>query len=675
MTARLFLSLLALLLAGFAAADPLPVHWQSMLDGSAQQSWHAVQSTPGQWQDHPQPLIVRGFTRGTVWLRAEVPPTQQGKLFLELANPPLDQVTLYVEHGQGRNEVFASGTAMAWHPLQPRYHHLLFPLQQAAGETLTLWLAIRGNESVMVRPRLFTEEGFLLQAQSDRLWLGGYIGIFVGLGLYSLMVYMATRDRSFLNYVLFVSGNGLLQINLFGVFHELLFWQYPRVFLLTRTLFPVLAFLGFIQFSRQFLVLQQNSPRLDRMFRVFAGAALALLPLYLIGGNYWTIQLESLIGMTLGVLGEVAGVLCWWRGFRPARFYLLAQSLLLAGGVMFVLTSFGVLPPSSVTLYGMQIGAAVETILIAFSLADKINIMQRERIQAQTNALFSEQQLVESLRQSERLLEHRVQERTAQLETALEQQQLQAQQLLQANERLQALDSEKNAFLAIAAHDLKNPTSMIIGYANLMTERWHSWDDGRRLGKLAQIRDLAQRTFDIIRNLLDLDAIESGNYQLRPVNLEIHGACATLIEEYRDRAEIKGIRLHLLGERELHAHVDKGAFYEIIDNLLSNAIKYSPHQREVSILLAATAAEVELSISDQGPGLSAADQSKLFQKFTRLSARPTGGEHSTGLGLSIVKRILEASGGSIHCTSQLGHGSSFVVRLPRWQATAAADTD
>jgi len=113
---------------------------------------------------------------------------------------------------------------------------------------------------------------------------------------------------------------------------------------------------------------------------------------------------------------------------------------------------------------------------------------------------------------------------------------------------------------------------------------------------------------------------------------------------------------------------DSKAAYRILDNLLSNAIKYSPPGGDVFVRMRNSPDGVVWEVQDQGAGLTAADQAKLFQKFTKLSARPTGGESSTGLGLSIVKMLAAQMNGTVECNSTQGEGATFSVRLPTAEA-------
>jgi signal transduction histidine kinase len=109
---------------------------------------------------------------------------------------------------------------------------------------------------------------------------------------------------------------------------------------------------------------------------------------------------------------------------------------------------------------------------------------------------------------------------------------------------------------------------------------------------------------------------------------------------------------------------DRQAVVQILDNLISNAVKYSPYGKQVFLRVLSTTQLVRVEVQDEGEGISEEDMTKLFGKFTRLSARPTGGEHSTGLGLSIVKKMVEAMRGRVWCESVSGQGATFIVELP-----------
>jgi signal transduction histidine kinase len=140
----------------------------------------------------------------------------------------------------------------------------------------------------------------------------------------------------------------------------------------------------------------------------------------------------------------------------------------------------------------------------------------------------------------------------------------------------------------------------------------------------------------------------------------------TLVKNYQNRAQAKQQTLHFQPpEIPWVAWVDQNITHQILENLISNAIKYSPPMTHIYLRLVQTAQTMRCEIQDEGPGLSGEDQSKLFGKFARLTTQPTGGEHSTGLGLFIVKKLVTAMNGQVWCESELGKGATFVVEFPK----------
>jgi signal transduction histidine kinase len=234
-------------------------------------------------------------------------------------------------------------------------------------------------------------------------------------------------------------------------------------------------------------------------------------------------------------------------------------------------------------------------------------------------------------------------------------------ELADANERLVHLNNEKNEFLGIAAHDLKNPLTVILG----STELVGMIKDQTQINKLlSNISGAATRMRDLITNLLDVNAIEQGQFTSKVEPCDLRKLVEKSVENNLPVAAKKNIEIRVGVSEGLWAKADPAAASQIFENLISNALKYSPPSTTVHVHTLPEENYILVTVRDEGPGISEADQKKLFQKFIRLSARPTGGESSTGLGLAIVKRLTEAMSGTIKCHSVLGAGSTFTLRLP-----------
>lgn len=236
------------------------------------------------------------------------------------------------------------------------------------------------------------------------------------------------------------------------------------------------------------------------------------------------------------------------------------------------------------------------------------------------------------------------------------------------NEKLQRLNDEKNEFLGIAAHDLKNPLSSIRGMAQMIVKRKQVELAEEELDEMShQIETQSNFMFEIITNLLDVNKIENGKLTLQMMPVEILMLLDNVVNRYQLAASKKNITINFETDADSpQIYGDPTLTIQILDNIVSNAVKYSPADKRVWVRLKEDKVnkKVRVEVQDEGPGFSDEDKKKLFGKFARLSAKPTGGEHSTGLGLSIVKRLAEAMGANIWCESELGKGALFVIEFP-----------
>ena len=233
-----------------------------------------------------------------------------------------------------------------------------------------------------------------------------------------------------------------------------------------------------------------------------------------------------------------------------------------------------------------------------------------------------------------------------------------------SNAELVRLNQEKNDFLGIAAHDLKNPLTVVIGTASLLKV---IRDDTKKEQLISNIVGAGTRMLHLIKNLLDVNAIEQGRFTSNLERCDLHALVTECVENNLPGATRKEIRLQIETTAACWAQADRNATMQILDNLLSNAVKYSPLKTTVHVQTNVAGPVVRVSVRDEGPGISGEDQAKMFGKFTRLSAKPTAGESSNGLGLSIVKRLAEAMSGTVRCESQLGEGAAFILEMPAWK--------
>jgi signal transduction histidine kinase len=262
--------------------------------------------------------------------------------------------------------------------------------------------------------------------------------------------------------------------------------------------------------------------------------------------------------------------------------------------------------------------------------------------------------------------------------------------LEEKNAQLEYLNAEKNEFLGIAAHDLKNPLSSVIMSSSTIRRYYDKMTQADIINTASNIEETAQMMNQIIMNLLDTNAIESGKMRVASDDFDLGDLVGDIVGKYSTRSADKHITMNFERTMGVCVHADESMTQQVLDNLVSNAVKYSPKGKNIWVSVVGDAATVKdyqrsagqpllddrvlVVVRDEGPGLSADDKKKLFGKFARLSARPTGGEHSTGLGLSIVKRLAEAMHGAVWCESELGHGATFVLQMPATKLDAHDNT-
>ncbi len=226
---------------------------------------------------------------------------------------------------------------------------------------------------------------------------------------------------------------------------------------------------------------------------------------------------------------------------------------------------------------------------------------------------------------------------------------------------LKRLNEEKSTFLGIAAHDLRNPLGIVLGYAEMLRDEELSRKETAVMA--GKVVTAAERVRDLVAGLIEATAAEAGRVSLEKHPCDLLGIARRVVETQAASAERKEIGIRVDGTAVVVTG-DPGAIQQVVENVVSNAIKFSPWGSTVVVTIRSEGGAGVVEVEDEGPGVNEADRARLFAKFVRLSAKPTGGESSTGLGLSIVKTLTEAMGGDVSLESPPGRGARFRVRLP-----------
>jgi signal transduction histidine kinase/DNA-binding response OmpR family regulator len=270
------------------------------------------------------------------------------------------------------------------------------------------------------------------------------------------------------------------------------------------------------------------------------------------------------------------------------------------------------------------------------------------QLQAREEEAF---QIREELRQANANLERRVAERTEELEAA----KLEAEQANRA----------KSEFLSRMSHELRTPLNAVIGFSELLLERVVGDLTTKQTEFVRDIRDSGTHLLALINDILDISKIEAGRMELHLAKVDVAGVVASALTTLRPLIERKRLNLSTtLDPRATVLWADEVRVKQILYNLLSNAVKFTPEGGQIRVEGHLVSNEIELAVVDTGPGISPEDQGKLFHEFTQLAAGQEAVHQGTGLGLVMVKRLVELHGGRVRLESEVGKGTRFRVWLP-----------
>jgi signal transduction histidine kinase/CheY-like chemotaxis protein len=582
-----------------------------------------------------------GYTRSAYWLRVDLnyqPQQARGQKtwLLDLAYPPLDHVDLYLPAAEGGYQLASrSGDAWPFSQRQIKQSSFLFELALQPGQAQRVYLRVASAGSVQAPLTLWAPTAYLEELTAHTYLLGIIYGVMLVMMLYNLFVYLSVRDASYLYYIFYIASIGLYQATSNGVGAQYLWADSPGIanaappFLIGAT-----ALFG-AQFVRSFLQTTTLNRRLDMALRLMMLCGFALIVLTLVVGYSLPLKLAPYVAVPFTLLCFTAGISAWHRGLRVARYFLLAWSTFLIGGLIYTLMVLGYLPNNFFTLYASQIGAAMEVTLLSLALADRINVMKEERGQI-------------------------LQESSRKLETL--------------NQQLAASNQLKDEFLATVSHELRTPMNGVIGSLELM----QTLDMEVELAQYQSIAAASARDMlQMVSDMLMLTELQAGRQYGGHAPFSLRG----LIEHQRNlfaaRAAAKGLAFTLELDPRLPDTLvgDAGKLGQCLGYLLDNAVKFTQVGTvavHVEVLhSSAQSLQLQIQVRDTGVGFARPAEAKLYQQFLQLDGSLTREYGGLGIGLAICRQLIELLGGHLSHASQLGQGSQFslslALDLPRGQ--------
>lgn len=622
-------------------------------------------------QATPDKAVNLGLTQSAVWVRLKIQNSSGHALerMLEISYPRLELLDFYVVAPGRATLVVNTGFAR---PFANRAHaHRMFvlPLKIEAGGTATVYARIESLTPVEFPAAMWSPSAFWAYERSDYMAQAAFFGLVAGSFLFNALLWISLRNRSYIVYLLFVASTTLTIAASTGLGVEYLWTDATAWTVVSVAVTGLLGSTFFVAFMRELLGTAKLFPRYDRVL-------LGSMALSAVCAAFMLVNFQPKLAMIWMVLVMLLSmpVVCIQavRGQRTAIIFLTAFAVFLIGIVLNVLRLVGLLDTNFLTQHGIQIGAAIESVVLAFALADRFHLEREEKERAQYSALVAERQLVDTLRASESMLEVRIQQRTNELSAALQNLRKTQVELIEA-EKLASL----GALVAGVAHELNTPIGNALTTASTIEEEAKSLK--RQLGEGSLKRSLLdlfiernlEMSFLVVRSCERAAALISSFKRVAVDQTSEQRRVFNLAEVVEDN--LRALRpSYKAANWVFENHVDKklqcdsypGPMGQVLTNLIQNAVLHAFLGRDhgtVTIGAELIGSTIELIVKDDGVGMSEATLHHIFEPFFTTAL----GKGGSGLGLSVSRNlVMGVMGGSIRAESTLHAGTQIYLRLP-----------
>lgn len=635
----------------------------------------------------------------TFWLKFKVHNATISKVIIEIENPLIDAVgfflydndSLIAQEAYSKDEVFDKRSE--------KHQNYRFVVDPQHNDTVTCFLRCKSYAQVILPVNVGTYQSFVNNNAGKEFFSSMYFGIMLVMCLYNLFLFFTIRDKNYFYYSLYIITVSLVQLNLKGfgfmyVWPDAPLFEKYAVFIFS----PLTAFAS-IAFIRHFLTTGNFTPKLHKGYWLFVVIYAGIIINALLGKPQTSYNLLNVAALMLSLyMMYNAAVIRIRHHYRPALYFLIAWSVFLGSIILFVMKDVGVLPYNSITVSILQIGSAIEVTLLSFALADKINILEKDKKQSQALALSTAQQNERIIKEQNVLLEQKVGERTKELSESNQSLSSALNDLKQTQTQL--VESEKMASLgqltAGIAHEINNPINFVTSNVKplqrdiaelynlqekteqLMQENNISMEHINRLKQdidydylkteinylLKGIHEGSSRTAEIVKGLRIFSRVDEDDIKLADINEGLESTIIIVNNQLNNKIAIEK-------EYEKLDYVEcfPGKLNQVFLNLISNGI-YAVKQRFgeedgglLSIKTESAGNNVIIKISDNGTGMTETTQAKLFEPF--FTTKPVG--EGTGLGLSIVYNTIKKHNGNIAVNSIMGQGTTFTITIPKKQ--------
>ena len=637
-----------------------------------------------------------GISSSTYWLKIQIKnQTSREHFMLQIAKPNLDEVDLFQVSKNNLVKCQLAGEYLPFYFREFGDPDYIFRITLDTFQLNEVYLKVKSKDNFQVPVTIGIQKTIFETNKLKDTFFGLYSGIMIVMFLYNMFLFFTVNDKTYLYYIIYIATVFLTQIGIQGYAFQYLWPNSPWFAQYSPFILSPLPGITAAYFMRLFLNTGFYYPKLDKGFRYFTlvyTLAVILSFFKLFDISYLLITICA-FGISMYML--LIAILTVRKNYKPARFFLLAWSMFLIGVTIYAMTNLGVLPINNFTFYTMPLGSAAEVILLSLALADRINILKKEKEASQAEALVISQQNQKLISDQNIVLEQKVHERTLELEETNEE--LNVTLTYLKDTQTQLVDAEKMASLgqltAGIAHEINNPINFVS--ANLkplkmdisevfdvitkyetirpehqlieQLEEIANYKKKIDIGYLkteietllSGIEDGARRTAEIVSGLKNFSRLDESEMKIANINEGIESTLVLLKGIIPKNMEV----VVNLGDIPFIECLP-GKLNQVFMNILTNAVYAMNHNtnRENHILTIQTFVSGEhvcASFQDTGSGMTPEVKAKVFEPF--FTTKDVG--EGTGLGMSIVFKIIESHHAKIEIDTAPGSGTKIVLTL------------
>jgi signal transduction histidine kinase len=639
-----------------------------------------------------------GITSSSIWVKVSIQnKTKTSSLILQLNQAIIDEVDFYSFNNATKQfDVVKRGEYQTFDLRKYLTPDYLFDLNIPFDSVQTIFMRIQCKENMQLPLFLGTPYAVFNNYLNKNIASGIYMGIMIVMILYNLFIFGIFREKSYIYYAIYIVLILFTQTSLQGFTFQFVWPNVPWLTTYSPFLLPALVGMAGLEFFKDFLHLDERNKKAYKFSFLFIISYILSMILGLSGYFATSFKLVEITASGVSIFMLINAYKIYKQGNQEARFFLVGWSIFLIGICIYVLKDFEVLPYNNFTRYTMHFGSGMEVILLSFALADKINILKKEKELSQAEALRIAQEKQVLIQQQNIILEKKVEERTLELKETNSELNITLFNLKEAQAQL--VNAEKMASLgqltAGIAHEINNPInfvsanikplqldiqdliSVIEKYETLNSENAiepqlkeinsfkKEIDMGYVINEikvlLGGIEDGAKRTAEIVKGLKNFSRLDETDIKGADIN---EGIESTLLLLRSSISESINIELNLGKIPTIQCY--PGKLNQVFMNVLNNAIQAMDKRKinvkhKLSITSALENDYVVVKIEDTGIGMSAAVKEKIFEPF--FTTKDVG--EGTGLGMSIVYKIIESHNGKIEIYSEPDKGTKVMLYLP-----------